>query len=93
MNNIEVTANNITTAPANMSNRIFRTTDKIPVYFLCELLLGLLMYYVIRINLQYLSTAKIPRQWKQALGIPLQKKGNSRNALKLSPYFVNKCHM
>ena len=33
MNNIEVTANGITTALANMSNKIFRTPDEILACF------------------------------------------------------------
>ena len=51
MNDIEVTANNITTTLANMSNKISRTPDEIPAFFLSKLLLGLLMYYAICINL------------------------------------------
>ena len=45
MNNLEVTANGITFAFANMSNKISRTPDAISPYFLRKLLLGLLLFY------------------------------------------------
>ena len=37
MNNVEVTADDITTALANMSNKIFTTPDEIPAYFIKQI--------------------------------------------------------
>ena len=77
MNDIEVTANDITTALANMSNKISRIPDEILAYFLKRIAPRIIdvLCHLYQLSL---STAKIPYQWKQALVIPIHKKGTHK---------------
>ena len=78
MNNIKVTTNDITTALADMSNKISRTPDEIPAFFFKRIAPWIIdvLRHLYQLSL---STTKIPYQWKQALiVIPFHKKGTRK---------------
>ena len=74
MNDIKIIAKDITTALANMSNKTSRTPDEIPSYFF-KRITPWITNALCHLYQLHLSTAKIPYQWKQALVIPIHKKG------------------
>ena len=70
----EITAQDISAALTKTSCKVSQTLDGIPVYFLKHVAPSITVVLCYLFNLS-LNSSKLPYQWKQAVVIPIYKKG------------------
>jgi hypothetical protein len=84
MNNYDITYDEILDAVYNSKDKISRTPDKIPMYFIKRVLGPILKPLLFLFN-SFLKFNFVPEQWKQAIVIPIFKKGNRNRVQNYRP--------
>ena len=76
MSNFDIFASDILSALAKLSNKVSRTPDGIPALFLKRIGPCILdaLWYLFNLSLK---SSELPHQWKEAVVIPIHKKGCS----------------
>jgi len=94
MNFSEITVNDILLAIFKMSNKLSRTPNGIPAYFLKRIAPSIIDVLCYLFNLS-LSSSTMPYQWKQALVISMHKKGSRDLPTNYRPISLtcNMCHL
>lgn len=84
MEDFEILATDIHIAIANLKNKICRTPENIPPYFIKKIMKPITrpLLYIFNTSLKYNI---IPYQWKQAFIIPVYKKGDKNNSSNYRP--------
>ena len=84
MSDFEILATDVHTAIKNLKNKICRTPEDIPPYFIKRILVPITRPLLYFFN-ESLKHSLIPHQWKQAFIIPIYKKGDKHNPSNYRP--------
>ena len=76
MCNFEITVNDVVYAIKNLKDKISQTPEHIPSYFIKRIMPSIAPMLTFVLNFS-LKLNIIPSQWKQAIVVPIYKKGDS----------------
>ena len=84
MNDFEISADDVLLAVKNSKDKISRTPEEIPTYFIKRVISTILQPLVILFN-RSLKCGLVPSQWKHSIIIPIFKKGDRSNPKNYRP--------
>ena len=89
MNHFQITNAEIIQAIHKLKDKVTRTPEGVPSYFVKRVVPSILLPLAIIFNNNLIYTF-VPSQWKESIIIPIYKKGDKSNPFALSPYFAHK---